>query len=68
MIDPKLFNESEVNWQPLPGPDGNPADHIGMSILSVDDNAKIIDVLFKFAANEKIIGHRHTSDFNTFVI
>ena len=54
MIDPKLFNESEVNWQPLPGPDGNPADHIGMSILSVDDNAKIIDVLAKVAANGKL--------------
>ena len=68
MIDPKFFDESAVNWQPLPGPDGSPADHIGMSILSVDDEAKIIDVLFKFAANEKIIGHRHTSDFNTFVV
>ena len=56
MIDPKFFDESAVTWQPLPGPDGSPADHIGMSILSVDDKAKIIDVLFKFAANEKIIG------------
>ena len=68
MIDPKSFDEGEVNWQTLPGPDGSPADHIGMSILSVDDQAKIIDVLFKFSANEKIIGHRHTSDFNTFVV
>ena len=39
-----------------------------MSILSVDDKAKIIDVLFKFAANEKINGHRHKPDFNTFVV
>ena len=68
MIDRKLFDEGEVNWQTLPGPDGSPADHIGMSILSVEDQAKIIDVLFKFSANEKIIGHRHTSDFNTFVV
>ena len=62
------FDEKAVDWQPLPGPDGSPAEHIGMSILSVDDNAKIIDVLFKFSANQKIISHRHTSDFNTFVV
>ena len=68
MIDPKFFDENAVSWQPLPGPDGSPADHIGMSILSVDDKAKIIDVLFKFAANEKINGHRHKPDFNTFVV
>ena len=62
------FDAAAVNWQPLPGPDGNPADHIEMSIVNVDDDAKIVDVLFKFAANEKILLHRHTSNFNTFVV
>ena len=38
------FNES-INWEPLPGPDGLPADHIGMSILNIDDRANIVDVL-----------------------
>ena len=47
------FDAASVDWQPLPGPDGNPADHIEMSIMNVDDEAKIVDVLFKFAANEK---------------
>ena len=62
------FDEASVNWQSLPGPDGEPADHIWMSIVNVDDDAKIVDVLFKFAANEKIVLHRHTANFNTFVV
>ena len=39
-----------------------------MSILNIDDEAKIVDVLFKFAANEKILLHKHTAAFNTFVV
>jgi len=62
------FDETKINWQPLPGPDGNPADHLGCSILHIDDEAIIVDILFKFAANQKIVNHRHTSDFNTFVV
>ena len=40
------FDAASVDWQPLPGPDGNPEDHIEMSIMNVDDEAKIVDVLF----------------------
>ena len=57
------FDESKINWQPLPG-----IDHVGLSILDVDDTAKIVDILFKFSANEKIVLHRHVSAFNTFVV
>ena len=52
------FDES-TDWKPLPGPDGEPADFISRSILNVDDHAKIVDILFKFSANEKIVMHRH---------
>ena len=68
MLNIQHFDETKINWQPLPGPDGSPADHLGCSILHIDDEAKIVDVLFKFSANEKIVNHRHTSDFNTFVV
>ena len=68
MNNSTLFDENTVNWKPLPGPDGSPADHIGMSILNVDEKAKIVDVLFKFEANKKILWHKHTSGFNTFVV
>ena len=57
------FDESKINWQPLPG-----VDHARLSILDVDDTAKIVDILFKFSANEKIVLHRHVSAFNTFVV
>ena len=44
------FDESKINWQPLSG-----VDHARLSILDVDDTAKIVDILFKFSANEKIV-------------
>ena len=57
------FDETKVDWQELAG-----VDHAWLSILNVDDTAKIVDVLFKFSANEQIILHRHTANFNTFVV
>ena len=49
------FNESEIDWKPAPGPDGEPLDHVSLSFLNVDENAKIVDLLFKFSANEKVV-------------
>jgi len=68
MLDLNSFDESKVEWDLLLGPDGSPTDHVRMSILNIDDEAKIVDVLFKFAANEKIVVHQHTSAYNTFVV
>ena len=48
------FDESNVNWSPMPD-----VEHAWISILDVDDTAKIIDILLKFSANEKIVLHRH---------
>ena len=63
MTNLSRFDERTVDWLPLPD-----VDHVWLSILNVDDTAKIVDVLFKLSANEKIILHRHTANFNTFVI
>ena len=68
MLDLNSFDESKGEWDILAGPDGSPTDHVRMSILNIDDEAKIVDVLFKFAANEKIVLHQHTSAYNTFVV
>jgi hypothetical protein len=68
MNDLIQFDESKIDWKPLPGPDGEPADHISLSFLNVDEKAKIVDVLFKFSANEKILMHRHTSNYSTFTV
>ncbi|HBX99475.1 MAG TPA: regulator [Gammaproteobacteria bacterium] len=57
------FDESNINWSPMPD-----VEHAWISILDVDDTAKIIDILLKFSANEKIVLHRHASVFNTFVV
>ena len=57
------FDESNVDWQQLPDPD-----HLWLSILDVDDTAKVVDVLFKCTANEKIVLHRHGAAFHTFVV
>ena len=49
MIDTNTFDESKIDWKPLPGPDGEPTDHISLSFLNVDEEAKIVDILFKFS-------------------
>lgn len=57
------FDESKINWNPMPN-----VEHAWISILDIDETAKVVDILLKFAANEKIVLHRHSSVFNTFVI
>ena len=62
-MNTETFDETKVDWQQLPD-----VDHVWLSILDVDDTAKVVDVLFKFAANEKIVTHRHVAAFHTFVV
>ena len=68
MLDINTFDETKIDWKPLPDPDGEPTEHVSMSFLNVDEKAKIIDILFKFSANEKIPMHIHTSNYSTFTI
>ena len=62
------FDEKSIDWKPAPGPDGEPLDHVSLSFLNVDENDKIVDLLFKFSANEKIQMHRHCSNYSTFTV
>ncbi|WP_299502852.1 hypothetical protein [uncultured Roseobacter sp.] len=57
------FDESNVRWNTLPG-----IEHVWYHILKVDPDAKIVDLLLKFAANEKIVVHKHHADYSTFII
>ena len=50
------FNDSQIQWRTLEG-----IDHLEYSILDLDKENLVIDVLFRFAANEKIVLHRHTA-------
>jgi quercetin dioxygenase-like cupin family protein len=48
------FDDSRIQWQTLPG-----IEHLQYSILDVDQQQQIVDVLFKFAAHQQIVLHRH---------
>lgn len=57
------FDESNVKWNVLEG-----IDNVWYHVLKVDPEAKIVDLLLKFAANERIVLHRHHADYSTFII
>ncbi len=57
------FDDRNINWQRL-----GDFQHLHFHILDVDEKNGIADVLFKFAANEKIVLHRHLAHNNTFVV
>ncbi len=57
------FDDRNIKWNML-----GDFPHLHYSILDVDEKYGIADVLFKFAANEKIVLHRHLAQNNTFVV
>lgn len=57
------FNDADVTWQQLPN-----AEHLWFTILDVDEEYKVIDIIFKMAANEQILLHRHTAPNNMLVL
>lgn len=57
------FKDKNIKWNQLEG-----VDHASYHVCSVDAVNKIVDVLFKFDANQRIILHRHHADYRTLVI
>lgn len=57
------FDDSNITWNRL-----GDFEHLHYSILAIDEKNQIADVLFRFAANEKIVLHRHKAHNNTFVV
>ena len=57
------FDDSAIDWQPL-----GDFPHFVFSILQVDMQQRIADVIFKFEANQKIVLHRHKALNHTFVV
>ncbi len=57
------FDDSNIRWNTLDG-----FEHLEYSILDIDEDNKIADVLFKFAANQQIVLHRHKALNNMLVI
>ncbi|MGA7323947.1 MAG: regulator [Rhodomicrobium sp.] len=57
------FDDSNITWRTL---DWLP--HISFFVYDVDERAGIVDVIFKFAANQKVMLHTHHAPYITFVI
>jgi quercetin dioxygenase-like cupin family protein len=57
------FDEHNITWRSLPWlPD------VTYFVYNVDKKNKIVDVVFKFAANSKVKLHQHKSPYVTFVV
>jgi quercetin dioxygenase-like cupin family protein len=57
------FDDRNIAWQTVEG-----FEHAAFSILHIDETARIVDLLFKFAANERIALHRHGAAYCTLVL
>jgi quercetin dioxygenase-like cupin family protein len=57
------FDLRNVRWYTL---DNLP--HVAYHIYAVDEEKRIVDILFKFDAHAKIVLHRHKADYITLVL
>ena len=57
------FDDSAIRWQPF-----GDFPHFVFAIQHVDMEQRIADVLFKFAAGQQIVLHRHKALNHTFVV
>lgn len=57
------FDDRNITWHSLDG-----FDNLQYHVFGVDDANKVVDVIFKFAANKKIVLHRHHAAYITLVL
>jgi len=57
------FDERNIVWRSLPW-----LDHVSYFVYNVDETNRIVDVIFKFAANERAMLHQHKVPYVTLVI
>lgn len=57
------FDDCNIRWNHI-----EEFNHFLYSILKVDEQSQIIDVLFKFEANKQIVLHRHRAVNTSFVV
>jgi len=57
------FDDRNIRWSTL-----GDYKHLWYWILDIDEHSRIVDVLFKFAAGQQIVLHRHLTLNNTLVI
>jgi quercetin dioxygenase-like cupin family protein len=57
------FDVRNIRWYTLDG-----FQHVAYHICAVDEQKRIVDVLFKFDANSKIPLHRHKAEYITLIL
>lgn len=57
------FDTRNIRWNTIEG-----FDHVAYHICAVDEEKRIVDILFKFDAHAKIVLHRHKADYITLVL
>lgn len=57
------FDDRDIRWNTLES-----IPHLAYAILGIDEKSCIIDVLFKFAARQQIVLHRHMAPNHMLVI
>ena len=59
----RRFDDRNIQWQAL-----GDFEHLEVILLGVDEENNIVDLMVKFAPNEKIFLHRHLALTNTLVV
>jgi quercetin dioxygenase-like cupin family protein len=57
------FDDRNIAWRKVDW-----LDHVEFYVYKADEENRIVDVLFKFAANSKAMLHRHKTPYVTFVV
>ncbi|MGP1680668.1 MAG: regulator [Burkholderiales bacterium] len=57
------FDDRNITWHKVDW-----LDHVEFYVYKADEENRIVDVLFKFAANSKAMLHRHKTPYVTFVV
>lgn len=57
------FDTRNIRWNTLPD-----LPHVAFHICKVDEQKRIVDILFKFDANSQIVLHRHKADYVTLIL
>jgi 2,4'-dihydroxyacetophenone dioxygenase len=62
-VSTHTFDDRNITWHKIEG-----FDQVSYYIYDVDEKNGSVDVLFKFAANQPIMLHRHRASYRTFVV
>lgn len=57
------FDTRNIRWNTIDG-----FDHVAFHVCAVNEDKRIVDILFKFDAHAKIVLHRHRADYVTLVL